>query len=177
MEPFFFFFLILFYFQTLQHCVSFAKHRNESATGTPAFPIPNPPPSSLPIPSLWVVPVHQPQASNIVHRISLSPLPFSSSPSNCSLNFVFIILLSSNELFIFTLNISKYDHPKCQNISISLFFFFWRLKKNSFRIIAKWRGNHRNRPCNPYPTICITFLTINNLYYNSTFVTINKALS
>ena len=32
------------------------------------FAILNPPPSSLPIPSLWVVPVHQPQASSIVHR-------------------------------------------------------------------------------------------------------------
>ena len=32
------------------------------------FPILNPPPSSLPIPSLWVLPVHQPQASSIVHR-------------------------------------------------------------------------------------------------------------
>ena len=32
------------------------------------LPILNPPPSSLPIPSLWVVPVHQPQASSIVHR-------------------------------------------------------------------------------------------------------------
>jgi len=32
------------------------------------FPILNPPPSSLPIPSLWIVPVHQPQLSSIVHR-------------------------------------------------------------------------------------------------------------
>ena len=32
------------------------------------FPILSPPPSSLPVPSLWVVPVHQPQLSSIVHR-------------------------------------------------------------------------------------------------------------
>ena len=30
--------------------------------------VPHPEPSSLPVPSLWVVPVHEPQASCIVHR-------------------------------------------------------------------------------------------------------------
>ena len=58
----------LFFFLTLQYCIGSAIYRNESATGIHVFPILNPPPSSLPIPSLWVIPVHQPQASSIVHR-------------------------------------------------------------------------------------------------------------
>ena len=71
---FFFQFLSLFIFfnfilfLNLKHCISFAKHQNESATGIHVLPTLNPPPSSLPTPSLWVVPVHQPQASSIVHR-------------------------------------------------------------------------------------------------------------
>ena len=59
---------VLFFFPTPQHCIGFAIYQKESATGIHVFPILNPPPSSLPIPTPWVVPVHQPQASSIMHR-------------------------------------------------------------------------------------------------------------
>ena len=61
-------FIFFFNFLTLQYCIGFAIYQNESTTGIPVFPTLNPPPSSLPVPSLWVVPVHQPQASSIVHQ-------------------------------------------------------------------------------------------------------------
>ena len=76
---FFFFFLVYFFLKykfiyfnwrliTLQYCIGFAIYQHESATGIHVFPILNPPLSSLPVPSLWVVSVHQPQASSIMHR-------------------------------------------------------------------------------------------------------------
>ena len=59
---------LIFFFLTLQYCIGFAIYQHESATGIHVFPILNPPPSSLPVPPLWVIPVHQPQASSIVYR-------------------------------------------------------------------------------------------------------------
>ena len=102
---FFFFFLILFYL-TLQYCIGFAIYQNESVTGIHVFPILYPPPSSLPIPSLWVIPVHQPpsiqyHASNqdwqlVSYMIlyvfqchspkSSPPFPLPQSPKDCSIH-------------------------------------------------------------------------------------------
>ena len=53
---------------TLQFCIGFAIHRHKSAMGIHVFPILNPSSVSLPIRSLWVIPVYHPWAPCIMHR-------------------------------------------------------------------------------------------------------------
>ena len=57
-----------FYFFTLQYCIGIAIHQHESTMAVHVFLILNPPSTSLPLPSLWVISVHQAQASYIMHQ-------------------------------------------------------------------------------------------------------------
>ena len=113
----------LFIYFTLHFCIGFAIHQHASAMGVHVFPILNPPPASLPVPSLWVIPVHQPQASCILHRTwtgdsflmwyytyfnailpNHPPLPLPQSPKDCSIHLCLFSCLAYRVVITILLN-------------------------------------------------------------------------
>ena len=116
-------FLSFFLYLTLQYCIGFAIHWIESAMNVHMFPILNPPPTSLPIPCLWVIPVHQPWAPCIMHwtwtgdsfhvifymfqchsPISSCPHTLPQSPKDCSIYLCLFCCLAYRVIIIFFLN-------------------------------------------------------------------------
>ena len=101
------------------------------------LPILNPCPSSLPIPSLWAVPVHQPQASSIVHR----------TWTGDSFHTWYFTCFHAVLLNLPTLSLSNRVHKTVLYISVSFavsytglllpsFFFFYCYHLSKFHIYA-----------------------------------------
>ena len=121
---------------TLKYCIGFAIHQHESATGAHVLPILKPSPTSLPIPFLWVIPVHQPQAPCIIAS---------------NLDWLFV----SHILYMFQYHSPKSSHPRPlpqspKDCSIHLCLFcqltYRVIKSVSISLRKHWIGFHSAVP-------------------------------
>ena len=119
-----FYFFLIFIYLFLLYNIGSATHQHESATGIRVFPILNPPPTTFPVPSLRVIPVHQPQASciepglairflyDIIHvsmPFSKSSPPHPQTPKDCSIHLCLFCCLAYRIIVTIFLN-SIYMH-------------------------------------------------------------------
>jgi len=105
------------------------------------FPILNPPPTSLPVPSLWVIPVHQPQASciepglvihflyNIIHISVSFPqiVPPSPSPTESKRLFYTSVSLLLSHIQGNCYHLSKFHNMHWYTVLVFFFLAYFTL--------------------------------------------------
>ena len=176
-------FILLLLFFTLQYCIGFAIHQHKSTTGVHAFPILNPPPTSLPIPSCGSSqctspkhPVSCIEPGLVIHflydiiHVSMpfsQIIPLSPSPTESKRLFYTSVSLLLSRLQGYCYHLSKfhiyalvYGHNTVLLIVVTMLYII--SLELILKVCAPWPisyyFSHHLIPDNQYPTSRILFL-------------------